>query len=251
MIVLNGDVSQSDEILDEDLAELDEDAGEEDAGDEGDGSQEDMQDCHGTCPGCCDGDVQIDIQPCDSASDEGDSGDDDILSEISFAERECQLAESAMVKCKAELKSAKAEFDECVLYLRELVRSLAADRERPLMPAFEKAEKCPAQPGGDEAQEPTPYQDAWRKAKIEELALPAGLLNKLVEAGIETIGQLEDLRAEIAIGRESWPKGIGVAKITIIEDRVLDWLKDNQDRQDQVTDDQDDFEEEDGEEAED
>ena len=85
-----------------------------------------------------------------------------------------------------------------------------------------------------------------RRHPSEPDVVPESLVR--LSVGVEDV---EDLRAEIAMGRESWPKGIGVAKITIIEDRVLDWLKDNQDRQDQVTDDQDDPEEEDGEEAED
>lgn len=66
--------------------------------------------------------------------------------------------------------------------------------------------------------------DAWKAAPLADLNLPAKLAEKLREASVETIGQLESLRAEISQAKAVWPKGIGQAKITIIEDAVVNWL---------------------------
>jgi len=72
--------------------------------------------------------------------------------------------------------------------------------------------------------------DAWRSASINELStLSEKLREKLIEAGADTMGTLEDLRGQIADGKANWPKGIGAAKITQIEDAVIDWLTKNRD----------------------
>jgi len=79
---------------------------------------------------------------------------------------------------------------------------------------------------------PPPADNAWRSVSIDELdnhGLKPALLEKLHEAGLDTIGQLEDRRADISQGREKWPKGIGAAKITQIEDGVVAWLTANRD----------------------
>ena len=73
--------------------------------------------------------------------------------------------------------------------------------------------------------------DAWRSVRLSELRLKPKLQERLEEAGVDTIGRLEDLRAEISQGREKWPKGIGKAKITEIEDAVIAWLSKNRDAQ--------------------
>lgn len=72
--------------------------------------------------------------------------------------------------------------------------------------------------------------DAWRSVSIDELNLKPALASKLKDdGGISTIGQLEDLRAEISQGKAKYPKGIGEAKITAIDDAVVTWLTKNRD----------------------
>lgn len=92
---------------------------------------------------------------------------------------------------------------------------------------------------GDEPQpQAAAENDAWRSAPFTELGLTFKQ-NELFEAqGITTIGQLEDLRARMANGDFSaqWPKGIGPAKVTEIEDRVIDWLDKNRDKFGEVID---------------
>ena len=51
----------------------------------------------------------------------------------------------------------------------------------------------------------------------------------MTESGIDTIGELENLRAAISNGKKEWPKGIGKAKITETEDAVITWLTKNRD----------------------
>lgn len=168
--------------------------------------------------------------------------------DIAATERECQLAEAGVLRCKAALKSAKADYDECVMSLRELARSIANDESRPMMEMFEAAE------GDEPAKDDTAPADGWRTSPISELGFPAGLLAKFEEENIATIGDLEDMREQISLGNQSWPKGIGPAKITLIEDRVIEWLGDwSAGRQEmESTDDEDDRDqEEDGDEAED
>lgn len=74
--------------------------------------------------------------------------------------------------------------------------------------------------------------DAWRKAPLAELGLTLKQ-NELFEGvGVKTIGDMEDLRARIAdgSGNAQWPKGIGPAKVTDIENRIVDWLDKNRDK---------------------
>lgn len=77
--------------------------------------------------------------------------------------------------------------------------------------------------------DPAATSDDWRSAKLEQLNLKKNIHEKLVESSVETIGQLEDMRAAISLGKQEWPKGIGKAKITQIEDAVIDWLTKHRD----------------------
>lgn len=79
-----------------------------------------------------------------------------------------------------------------------------------------------SEPASADAHDP----DAWRYHKLEELSLKPTLTERLTNEGIFTIGQLEDLRAEVSDGhgKVKWPKGIGPAKVTEIENAVLKWL---------------------------
>jgi hypothetical protein len=78
-----------------------------------------------------------------------------------------------------------------------------------------------------------PLSDTWKKVDIEVLALGGGLTNKLRESDINTIGQIEDLRAkgsQPGVGLYSI-KGIGQKKVDKIEESVLDWLSRNRDKE--------------------
>jgi hypothetical protein len=74
----------------------------------------------------------------------------------------------------------------------------------------------------------TPPAD-WQTAPLDDLGLPPAIQSKLEDASITTVGPLESLRADISQGRAKWPKGIGPAKVTAIEDAVISWLSRNRD----------------------
>jgi hypothetical protein len=123
-------------------------------------------------------------------------------------EAKCAAAEEVVTACKAELREAKVHYDNCVVRLREYIRGMRNDRDRPLFD----------QPA------PALEDDSWREFLLEELKLPAGILKSLAADDVVTVGQLEDLRADITLGRSQWPKGIGPAKIDLIETVVIEWI---------------------------
>lgn len=66
----------------------------------------------------------------------------------------------------------------------------------------------------------------WQDRPLVELVTygaPKSTIETLVEQGYETIGRFEQLRADIANRREKWPKGIGEAKVTKLENAMVEW----------------------------
>lgn len=130
---------------------------------------------------------------------------------------------------KERAKSAKKQFDHAIEMLTE-----AADKGPCYMPLFDRqpevSRETESSTEPEQTPEPQPDPDAWRLPSINEIGLKPKLAETLLEAGIETIGMLEDLRADISQGRKKWPKGIGNAKVTQIEDAVINWLSKNRDR---------------------
>lgn len=69
---------------------------------------------------------------------------------------------------------------------------------------------------------------AWKNEPLSVLDFPTGLHDKLVADGLDTLGRLEQRRADISLGKEKWPKGVGKAAITKIEDAIVGWLTEHQ-----------------------
>lgn len=132
--------------------------------------------------------------------------------------------------CESQLKILKAEARASLKRLKNLIDrgSAAASRATVVV----KSVEC----DGDDSDQTAPHapqsqpldSDAWRSAPIADLDLGKSLTEKLEENGINTLGELEDLRAKICDRKAEWPKGIGEAKITKIEDAVITWLQSNQ-----------------------
>jgi hypothetical protein len=88
---------------------------------------------------------------------------------------------------------------------------------------------------GPDNQKKLPFVDStdgnsleWREQDIAgSLGLPAKTLEKLEDAGIHTIGELEDLRAGDGLTSIG---GIGQATADKIEEQVLEWLSENRDK---------------------
>lgn len=138
-----------------------------------------------------------------------------LLEEIAEAEMLCQNAEEAVNEAKVVLKEAKAEYDGCVLKLRRLAKAVRNDEDRPLFNQIKES-------GEDDGD-----YTALLTESIDVLKLPASVVSKLAEEHVQTIGDLEQLREDITLGRKKWPKGIGPAKVDLIETVVVEWLADN------------------------
>jgi hypothetical protein len=88
---------------------------------------------------------------------------------------------------------------------------------------------------GPDNQQKLPFADstdgevlAWREASIaESLGLTPKVLEKLEEASVITMGQLEDLRGDAGLMSIA---GIGQATADKIEEQVLEWLTENRDK---------------------
>lgn len=78
------------------------------------------------------------------------------------------------------------------------------------------------------------YQSVLESEPLSVLRLKDGVVEKLTEAGAETLWKLEMLRKDISDGRKEWPKGIGKAKVTAIEDAILAWCASNSGRWDRL-----------------
>jgi hypothetical protein len=140
---------------------------------------------------------------------------DDVRGDLIQVGKDLSVAESEVTQCKAATKEANATYDSLVLTARSLIAELDGDADRPILAA------CGVM---GEEDNPAVDPDAWRSESIVELGLWAGVVKTLGACGVETIGQLEDLRSEIALSNATWPTGIGPAKITQIEEAVLDRL---------------------------
>ena len=150
-----------------------------------------------------------------------------LLAEIADAETLCANAEDAVTEAKAVLKEAKAEYDGCVMRLRRLAKALRNDQDRPLLDGLDAGSQVDVE-ASESAGDPDAQYDALLASPLDALKLPAGIVAKLTEAGVATVGDLEQLREDIMFDRKAWPKGIGPAKVDVIEDAVVDWLSANE-----------------------
>jgi hypothetical protein len=153
-----------------------------------------------------------------------------LLAEIADAETLCANAEEAVSEAKAVLKEAKTKYDGCVMRLRRLAKALRNDQDRPLLDGLndgEGAGESDQAKAVGQVDDADAHYDKLLANPLDVLKLPAGIVAKLAEAGVETVGDLETLREDIVFDRKSWPKGIGPAKVDMIEDAVIEWLAQN------------------------
>ena len=128
-------------------------------------------------------------------------------------ERNAEVARLLLewTQLKGDASEAKKEYDQAVSELTYLI-SRGPDRQKKL-----------------------PFEDStsgevlgWREALVSEsLGLTAKILEKLEDAGVRTIGELEDLRAGDGLTSIG---GIGQATADKIEEQVLEWLTENRDK---------------------
>lgn len=136
--------------------------------------------------------------------------------------------ERTYLSLKSRAKQAKEAFEEAVADLTAVI-----DDGEEILPLFDglpqtaeaKQATADATDATDEAGQAAEPDTAWRQApaaELEAFGLRPGVIDKLVEAGCPTIGEIEDLRASHK-GLQSIP-GIGQKKISEIEDAIVAWL---------------------------
>lgn len=185
---------------------------------------------------------------------------DDLLDEISNAHLACTEAAAEVFHAESAVKAAKAahklkeeNYNQRVEVLLELTSKITHDSNRPLFPLTKPT--TPAAPAptaaftspteatdvspdsgqvvSDATSDPTTEEalPEWQSIELlvlEQHGVSATLIEKLAENGINTLGELESLRAEISQGKAKWPKGIGEKKITAIENAVVTLLAKHQ-----------------------
>lgn len=141
--------------------------------------------------------------------------------ELKLAKKSEKLAAEILEKILADGVSFYPLFDRPVKEAEEVKKEEAAT-----------AEQSPVEPAKEEgATSADPSSSDWRSVPLTVLALKPALEGRLMEAGYDTIGKLEDLRAAgnaKGVGLRSI-KGIGDSKVTEIEDAVIAWLSENRD----------------------
>ena len=157
------------------------------------------------------------------------------------ANRQVAEAKVAALEARETANQLKKSFDAAVGALLLIVTERAQweKKQSAPLPLFDPAPDDTVTPA---ATDPTPTLvlpagaaptngagDDWRSAPLLELGLPNGLVAKLAEQSVTTIGDLEALRARISNHEDAWPKGVGPAKITLIEDAVVNWLSQHRD----------------------
>lgn len=127
-----------------------------------------------------------------------------------------RLAAAVLERLKAEAahKLAKAEEKAAGETLQKIVSR--GVENYPLFDVESKAEESTeADDQSSEEAESTDDSEAWRAVEIGEINVPESILNKLIEAGIETVGDLADWSGS---GKKLTDiNGIGAAKAEKIE----------------------------------
>lgn len=148
------------------------------------------------------------------------------LRRIAEGHRHREEKRAAMLAAKASYKAAKADYEEAVEELDQITSDQCA--ELPLFPRFGGTAPPPTAPPAADIppKGPPPGRpgaktddEAWKNAWLSSLALPTGVVIRLGEAGLQTVG---DLAAYTENGGNLTEiAGIGAAKAQEIEDALM------------------------------
>lgn len=136
----------------------------------------------------------------------------------------CELNRELMAATR-EFESSKEDASSKKKFMEELGKRLSYLIARG--PDYQQKLPFEANENSDQVTDSQP-DNAWREVPVvDALSLTAKQLDKLDEAGVRTMGQLEDLRGGDGLGSIH---GFGQATIDKIEDQSLAWLTENRDR---------------------
>jgi len=146
--------------------------------------------------------------------DEGAAEVAELYARCEQAEVMCQNAAFLVAKARDELKEAKETYSASVAELRRCAR---ARREK--NPLFDGTPIVDGEPPKLAVAE-----DDWRETPIERILEGEGYIRKLMDAGVETAGQLQ---AAMRADPDGWWKdfkGIGRESATAIEDQFNEYV---------------------------
>lgn len=133
------------------------------------------------------------------------------LARIADAEKALEIAEEEEKEAKIEAREAKAKRERLRKELHRIIREETSNEPTLFNRPSTRSESFATPDDGDD----------WRSVPLNSLGLPAGLLGKLAEANIETMGELSDWTDPTKnSGREKRLtdiKGIGPGAIEKIE----------------------------------
>lgn len=173
----------------------------------------------------------------------------DFASDLEDAVRGVEAAQSSYDDAKSLYRAARKDLEKA--QSRLLAIAAKGTRSLPLFDGMPKPasggsggnERMPPEatslaesPGAAATTFAPPNQspDAWRHAPIAVLVdcgLSQAVVDLLVERGVETMGQLEDARADAYNGGLKQFKGVGQGKADKIEDASINWLTRSRDAQ--------------------
>lgn len=171
-----------------------------------------------------------------------DDDEENISDELREARREFIRASIELARAKKAQKRCQKRFDYCLETMMDLTQDqIGGEDPEDDGGSDGDSDKPHSSTVGDPSTPAAPAEpvrevsrDEWQTVSIDQLGLKESLCEKLKEAGLDTIGRLESRRAEIYSGFEKWPKGIGQAKVTEIENAVLEWLAKNRQDDDKI-----------------
>lgn len=111
--------------------------------------------------------------------------------DLESAELAVAQAEGVLDGLKKEVKEAKTAFDAKVANLRFLIRN-RRNGQQPLPFKDDYVEGAGEGEGKPATTAAAPQPEAWRAVLLEKLDLAGGIVQKLYDANIETMGQLAD-----------------------------------------------------------
>lgn len=149
----------------------------------------------------------------------------DQFAKIHNAELDCMRAESTLEDLKQQAKEAKEHLEGCVIKLRALCREARQEQERekdggyPLLSG--SATATAGEPGPQADALTITDDDSWRSVTLDYLDIPARIVQSLLEATINTLGDLADFTTS---GKKLTEiKGIGKAAAEKITEAAEDY----------------------------
>lgn len=110
------------------------------------------------------------------------------LQRIADAEQRLNRAEEKEKDAKVEAREAKAEKERL---RKELHRIIKEETEADGNSLFSPRARSAPEPSANGVHVPAPDEDdSWKTVPLSSLALPGGIIKKLADAGIETMGHL-------------------------------------------------------------